>query len=68
MISALEGTIDLLCPARSPFCIKAKNLLDDLGVEYTAAELDGSKEGYAIRAELAKVGGVVGCIIEQCTR
>ena len=44
----------------SPICIKAKNLLDDLGVEYTAFELDvQGKEGYAIRAELAKVGTVV---------
>eukprot|EP00873_Tetraselmis_striata_P016726 jgi/Tetstr1/436990/TSEL_025762.t1 len=41
-----------------PFCVKAKGLLEELGVEYAALELDEmGKEGYAIRAELAQDTG-----------
>jgi hypothetical protein len=43
-----------------PFCKKAKALLSDLGVQYTAVELDTlGSEGKALRAELAKVGDQV---------
>lgn len=42
--------------SRCPFCKRAKELLDTKGVTYKAVELDQmGKEGYAIRAELAKV-------------
>ena len=38
-----------------PFCKKAKALLTDLGVDFTAVELDlMGKEGSALRAELGK--------------
>lgn len=40
-----------------PFCVKAKGLLTDLGVKYTAVELNTMPEGNAIRAELAKLTG-----------
>lgn len=41
-----------------PFCIKAKALLDDMGVSFKALELNEmGQEGYAIRAELAKKTG-----------
>jgi hypothetical protein len=39
-----------------PFCVKAKNLLTELGAEFEAFELDQSTpEGKAIRAELGQV-------------
>jgi glutaredoxin 3 len=40
-----------------PFCIKAKQVLDDLGAKYTVIELDVDPDGKAIRAEMA---GLVG--------
>lgn len=41
-----------------PFCVKAKALLEELGVEYAALELNEmGKEGYAIRYELAQDTG-----------
>ena len=40
-----------------PFCKNAKKLLDDMGVEYTAVELNEMEGGMAIRAELAKKTG-----------
>lgn len=39
-----------------PFCVKAKNLLTELGAEFEAFELDQSTpEGKAIRAELGQM-------------
>lgn len=40
-----------------PFCVKAKQLLDDKGVPYTAVELDVADDGKAIRAEMGDVIG-----------
>jgi glutaredoxin 3 len=40
-----------------PFCKNAKKLLDDMGVGYTAIELNEMEGGMAIRAELAKKTG-----------
>jgi len=40
-----------------PFCVKAKKLLDDKGVQYTAVELDVAADGKAIRAEMGDVIG-----------
>ena len=36
-----------------PFCIKAKEVLDDLKVDYQVVELDVDPDGKAIRAEMA---------------
>eukprot|EP00899_Mesostigma_viride_P008561 jgi/Mesvir1/17706/Mv18988-RA.1 len=44
--------------SRCPFCIKAKNILNELGAKYTALELDEmGEEGKAIRAQLAVMTG-----------
>lgn len=40
-----------------PFCKKAKKELDDMGVKYTALELDQISDGMALRAELAEKTG-----------
>ncbi|KAG7368965.1 dithiol-glutaredoxin protein [Nitzschia inconspicua] len=40
-----------------PFCIKAKQVLDDLGAKYTVIELDTDPDGKAIRAEMADFVG-----------
>jgi glutaredoxin 3 len=41
-----------------PFCVKAKKILDDAGVKYTAVELNTmGAEGMALRAELAQRTG-----------
>jgi glutaredoxin 3 len=40
-----------------PFCIKAKQVLDDLGAKYTVIELDTDPDGKAIRAEMADLLG-----------
>jgi glutaredoxin 3 len=40
-----------------PFCVKAKQLLDEKGVTYTAVELDVAEDGKAIRAEMGDVIG-----------
>ncbi len=41
-----------------PFARKAKQLLTDLGADFTAIELDQREDGKAIRAELAKVSSL----------
>ena len=39
-----------------PFCVKAKDLLTDIGADFQAIELNqGTTEGRAIRAELGQV-------------
>jgi glutaredoxin 3 len=40
-----------------PFCIKAKQLLDETGASYKAVELNVIPNGYALRAELAGMTG-----------
>jgi glutaredoxin 3 len=40
-----------------PFCIKAKQVLDDIGAKYTVVELDTDPDGKAIRAEMAELVG-----------
>jgi len=40
-----------------PFCVKAKDLLDDMNVKYTVVELDTDPDGKAIRAEMADIVG-----------
>lgn len=37
-----------------PFCIRAKQLFDDLGVKYTTVECNEHPDGMAFRAELAE--------------
>lgn len=40
-----------------PFCKNAKALLDDMGVSYTAVELNQVEDGMAMRATLAEMTG-----------
>jgi glutaredoxin 3 len=40
---------------KCPFCVNAKQLLDDLDAKYTAMELDIRDDGKAFRAELGQV-------------
>jgi glutaredoxin 3 len=40
---------------RCPFCVNAKNLLNELGAKYTAVELDIRDDGKAFRAELGQL-------------
>jgi glutaredoxin 3 len=42
---------------KCPFCVNAKQLLDDLDAKYTAMELDIRDDGKAFRAELGQVRG-----------
>ena len=42
---------------KCPFCVNAKQLLDDVDAEYTAMELDIRDDGKAFRAELGQVRG-----------
>mmetsp|Transcript_9472 Transcript_9472/g.19638 ORF Transcript_9472/g.19638 Transcript_9472/m.19638 type:complete len:92 (+) Transcript_9472:339-614(+) len=40
-----------------PFCIKAKEVLDETNAKYTVIELDADPDGKAIRAELGDLIG-----------
>ena len=58
----LEGLIAnepvlMLSFVKWPFCIKAKAILDELGVTYTVIEVDEAPDGKPLRAEMA---GLVG--------
>ena len=55
MFSKKESTIAMFSFTTCPFCIKAKQYLDENDIKYVTMELDTIDEGNAIRAELGKL-------------
>lgn len=52
-----ENKVMVFSFSTCPFCKNAKKVLDDMGVEYEAVELNDVEGGMALRAELAKRTG-----------
>ena len=52
-----KNKVLMLSFVKWPFCIRAKGVLNDLGIKYTVVELDEVEDGKAIRAEMADLIG-----------
>jgi glutaredoxin 3 len=52
-----QNNVLMLSFTTCPYCIKAKQVLDEQGAKYTVVELDQDPEGKALRAELGDLLG-----------
>ncbi|KAI8881259.1 glutaredoxin [Backusella circina FSU 941] len=50
-----DNTVMIFSKSYCPFCIRAKDIFDDLNVDYKALELNEDKNGEAIQSALAEL-------------